>query len=143
MAEFDRRLRGAIGIGIILFVVGWRFMFIEENTDPALHKAVTIQLMHHLGSSVREAIEETDIHSPRAVGALLQSSDADDVVIHSIKVSKPALSYHDSFAAVIRVEYALPSTKRTVGFYEYTHSSTSGWAYFRTVGALNFYLPFL
>ena len=143
MAEIGRRLRAPIGIALIVILVGWRFMFIEENDDVALQRAVTIQLMHHLGDAVSERIKQTDLYSPRAVDELLATSSADDVVIHSIKVSKPAFTSHESFAAVVRVEYTLSSAEREVGYFEYTHSSTSGWAYFKAVGAVNYYLPFL
>ncbi len=135
-------LKGPVALVVIAVVLVVRFFTIGETDDPALEAAIQQRLLSDMGASVSQALTDLDSRDGRAVDELLELSNAENIALHSIKVSKPLLSMGSSTDTVVRVEFTLPGRARTTEYWRFTHSSIAGWRYRRPATVASYYLNF-
>ena len=135
-------LKGPVALVVIAVVLVIRFLTIGESNDAALRAAVQQQLLNDMGASVSQALDELDARDGRAVDELVELSNAENITLHSVKISKPLLSLGSSTDTVVRVDFTLPGRSRTTEYWRFTHSSVAGWRYRRPVTVASYYLNF-
>ena len=135
-------LKGPVALVVIAVVLAVRFLTIGESNDAALEAAIQQRLLSDMGASVSHALDELDTRDGRAVDELIELSNAENIALHSVKVSKPLLALSSSTDTVVRVEFTLPGRARTTEYWRFTHSSVAGWRYRRPVTIASYYLNF-
>lgn len=134
--------RGPLAILIIGALLVVRFITIGEVNDPQLDAAIRTQLLSDMGASVSQALDDLDPADGNAIDELVRLSDTENITLHSVKVSKPLLSFSSSTEAIVRVEFTLPGRSRTTEYWRFTHSTVAGWRYRRPASVVSYYLNF-
>ncbi len=134
--------KGPLAIVIIGALLVIRFMTIGEVNDPELDTAIRAELLNDVGASVSQALEDLDPADGNAIDELVQLSDAENITLHSVKVSKPLLAFGSSTDAIVRVEFTLPGRTRRTEYWRFTHSTAAGWRYRRPASVFSYYLNF-
>ncbi len=131
----------ALAILAVLFVA--QLASIGESDDAGLELAIRSELVLRMGGSVGEMLENLDPRDSAAVDGVVAAANADNIDVHSMRVSKPLFDFDDSFEAVVRVEFTLPGEERTTQYWRFTHSVIAGWRYRRPTSMVFYYLNFI
>jgi hypothetical protein len=135
--------KAMIVLGVVIVLVLLRLMTIGESNDPKLREAIRMELMNRLGGRTGQALSEIDKTDPEAVRALAEQADPEGIQVHSMKVSKPLLSFGSKEDVIVQVEFSLPGSFKQKEYWRFKHSLIAGWRYKRRSTALSYYLNFL
>lgn len=145
MADAQINLSGGKGLlaaaGVVVLVL-IRLFTLGESDDPALHAAIRAHLMNDLGGNLGKALEDFDPGDPQAVSAILERADATGIKLHSVKVSKPVLSFGSTTKAIIYCEFTLPGEGRESVYWRFSDQMIGGWRYRGGSSAASYYLNF-
>ena len=134
--------KGPLALVILAAFLVLRFLTIGEVDDPDLEAAIRTELLSQMGSSISQMIDDVDPADAGDVAALTELADASNITLHSVRVSKPLLSFGSSVDAVVRVEYTLPGQSRATEYLRFTDSAAAGWRYRRHANVASYYLNF-
>jgi hypothetical protein len=129
----------AIPLAIGISQVGNR----GNSEDPELREAVQAELANRQGANTSAALDEVDMDDPDAAIALAELTDPEGIEIHSLRISRPLLSFSSSEDVIVLVGYTLPGQPRQEEYWRFTHSLVGGWRYRRESSATSFYLNFM
>lgn len=132
-------LLAAVGVAVLVLV---RLFTLGESEDRELHAAIRAHLLNDLGANLGKALEDFDPGDPQAVSAILERADAKGIKLHSVKVSKPVLSFGSNTKTIVYSEFTLPGEGREDAYWRFSDQMIGGWRYRGRSSAASYYLNF-
>ena len=135
--------KGIIALAIIIAIVLLRLGTIGESHDPKLRDTIRTELMNKLGGRTSQALSNLDKSDSDAVLALAERADPAGIKVHSMRTSRPLLSFASKERVIVLVEYSLPRSPKRVEYWRFEYSPIGGWRYWHPSTVISYYLNFL
>ena len=134
---------GIIAAVVVVLIVLVRLTTLGENSDAALEKAIYAELRNELGGELGRALDDVDITSEEDIEDVLAYTEDNAIELHSVKVSKPLMSFSSSEKTIVRIEYSLPGGDPRTQYWRFKHALAGGWLYQYETTVVSYYLNFI